>query len=98
MFEEHDKLVTVGKELQKELIAKDNDLVRVREALSNVRTELNNIKAKGLPEDKQLKAVKVQLNTLEERAISTYNNITKANQRIAGIIDDIKKIKELLKL
>ena len=91
MFDEHDQLVAIGKELQSELIAKDKELLRVR-------TELNNIKAKGLPDDKPLKAIKGQLNELETRVNSTVNNIQIATKRLSDIIDNIKLIKELLKL
>jgi chromosome segregation ATPase len=91
MFDEHDQLVAIGKELQSELIAKDKELLRVR-------TELNNIKAKGLPDDKPLKAIKGQLNVLETRVNSTVNNIQIATKRLSDIIDNIKQIKELLKL
>ena len=91
MFDEHDQLVAIGKELQSELIAKDKELLRVR-------TELNNIKAKGLPDDKPLKAIKGQLNELETRVNSTVNNIQIATKRLSDIIDNIKQIKELLKL
>ena len=91
MYEEHDQLVSIGKELQSELIAKDKELLRVR-------TELNNIKAKGLPDDKPLKAIKGQLNELETRVNSTAHNILVATQRLTDISDNIKQIKELLKL
>jgi chromosome segregation ATPase len=91
MFDEHDQLVAIGKQLQQELIAKDKELLRVR-------TELNNIKAKGLPDDKPLKAIKGQLNELETRVNSTANNILIATQRLKDISENIKQIKELLKL
>ena len=91
MFDEHDQLVAIGKQLQQELIAKDKELLRVR-------TELNNIKAKGLPDDKPLKAIKGQLSELETRVNSTAHNILIATQRLEGIKDNIKQIKELLKL
>ena len=91
MYEQHDQLVAIGKELQSELIAKDKELLRVR-------TELNNIKAKGLPDDKPLKAIKSQLSELESRVNSTANNILIATQRLKNISENIKQIKELLKL
>lgn len=91
MYEQHDQLVAIGKELQSELIAKDKELLRVR-------TELNNIKAKGLPDDKPIKAIKGQLNELETRVNSTANNILIATQRLKNISENIKQIKELLKL
>jgi chromosome segregation ATPase len=90
MYEQHDQLVAIGKQLQQELIAKDKELLRVR-------TELNNIKAKGLPDDKPLKAIKSQLSELESRVNSTANNILIATQRLEGIKDNIKHIKELIK-
>jgi chromosome segregation ATPase len=90
MYEQHDQLVAIGKQLQQELIAKDKELLRVR-------TELNNIKAKGLPDDKPLKAIKSQLGELESRVNSTANNILIATQRLEGIKDNIKHIKELIK-
>jgi len=90
MFEEHDQLVAIGKELQANLIAKDKELLRVR-------TELNNIKAKGLPDDKPLKAIKGQLNELETRVNSAVNNIIIATERLSAISGNIKQIKELLK-
>ena len=91
MYEQHDQLVALGKQLQQELIAKDKELLRVR-------TELNNIKAKGLPDDKPMKAIKCQLNELETRVNSTANNILIATQRLGNISENIKQIKELLKL
>ena len=90
MYEQHDQLVAVGKQLQLDLIAKDKELLRVR-------TELNNIKAKGLPDDKPLKAIKGQLSELETRVNSTAHNILIASQRLEGIKDNIKQLKELLK-
>jgi chromosome segregation ATPase len=91
MYEQHDQLVAIGKQLQQELIAKDKELLRVR-------TELNNIKAKGLPDDKPIKAIKSQLSELETRVNSTAHNILIATQRLEGIKDNIKQIRELLKL
>jgi chromosome segregation ATPase len=91
MYEQHDQLIAIGKQLQQELIAKDKELLRVR-------TELNNIKAKGLPDDKPIKAIKGQLSELETRVNSTAHNILIATQRLEGIKDNIKNIKELLKL
>jgi len=91
MYDQHDQLVALGKQLQQELIAKDKELLRVR-------TELNNIKAKGLPDDKPLKAIKSQLSELETRVNSTVNNILTVTQRLEGISENIKQIKELLKL
>ena len=90
MFDEHDQLVAIGKQLQQELIAKDKELLRVR-------TELNNIKAKGLPDDKPLKAIKSQLSELESRVNSTANNILNATKKLEGISENIKQLKELLK-
>ena len=90
MYEQHDQLVAIGKELQSELIAKDKELLRVR-------TELNNIKAKGLPDGKPLKAIKGQLNELETRVNSTVHNIQTAIQRLEGVSENIKQLKELLK-
>ena len=90
MFDEHDQLVSIGKELQKELIAKDKELLRVR-------TELNNIKAKGLPDDKPMKAIRGQLSELETRVNSTANNILNATKKLEGISENIKQLKELLK-
>ena len=91
MYEQHDQLVAIGKELQSELIAKDKELLRVR-------TELNNIKAKGLPDDKPLKAIKGQLNELETRVNSTVINILSATKKLEGISENIKQLRELLKL
>ena len=91
MYDEHDQLVNIGKQLQSELIAKDKELLRVR-------TELNNIKSKGLPDDKPLKAIKCQLNDLETRVNSTLHNIMIATQRLQAITENIKQIKQLLKL
>jgi chromosome segregation ATPase len=91
MYEQHDQLIAIGKQLQQELIAKDKELLRVR-------TELNNIKAKGLPDDKPLKAIKSQLSELETRVNSTVNNIMIATQRLQAITENIKQIKQLLKL
>jgi chromosome segregation ATPase len=90
MFEQHDHIVAVGKQLQEELIAKDKELLRVR-------TELNNIKAKGLPADTAIKAIKSQLSELESRVISTAAKILSATQQLEGIKDNIKQIKELIK-
>ena len=90
MYEEHDQLVALGKQLQLELIAKDKELLRVR-------TELNNIKAKGLPDDKPLKAIKSQLSELETRVNSTSNNILNSTKKLEGISENIKQLKELLK-
>ena len=89
MYEQHDQLIAIGKQLQQELIAKDKELLRVR-------TELNNIKAKGFPE-KLLKNIKGQLSELETRVNSTAHNILIATQRLEGIKDNIKQLKELLK-
>ena len=91
MFDEHDQLVAIGKELQSELIAKDKELLRVR-------TELNNIKAKGLPDGKPLKAIMGQLNELETRVNSTVINILSATKKLEGISENIKQLRELLKL
>ena len=91
MYEQHDQLVAIGKELQSELIAKDKELLRVR-------TELNNIKAKGMPDDKPMKAIRGQLSELETRVNSTVHNIQTAIQRLEGISENIKQLKELLKL
>ena len=90
MYDEHDQLIAIGKQLQQELIAKDKEFLRVR-------TELNNIKAKGLPDSKPLKAIKGQLNELETHADSAANNILKATKQLQGVIDNIKQIRELLK-
>lgn len=84
MYEQHDQLVAIGKQLQSELIAKDKELLRVR-------TELNNIKAKGVPGKETIKSVKSQLSELETRVNSVA-------QRLEGISENIKQIKELLKL
>jgi chromosome segregation ATPase len=89
MYEQHEQLVAIGKELQANLIAKDKELLRVR-------TELNNIKAKGLPDDKPLKAIKSQLSELESRVNSTANNISIATQRLLAVTENIKQIKQLL--
>ena len=91
MYDQHDQLVAIGKQLQKELIAKDEELMRVR-------TELNNIKSKGVPGKETIKAVKSQLSELETRVNSTAHNILTVTQRLEGISENIKQIKELLKL
>ena len=91
MYDQHDQLVAIGKQLQKELIAKDKELMRVR-------TELNNIKSNGVPGKETIKAVKSQLGELETRVNSTANNILTVTQRLEGISENIKQIKELLKL
>ena len=91
MYDQHDQLVAIGKQLQKELIAKDKELMRVR-------TELCNIKSNGVPGKETIKAVKSQLSELETRVNSTANNILTVTQRLEGISENIKQIKELLKL
>jgi chromosome segregation ATPase len=91
MYEQHDHLVAIGKQLQEELIAKDKELVRVR-------TELNNIKAKDSPDKKQIKAIKGQLSELETRVNATANNVLKAAERLEGISDNIIQLREMLKL
>jgi len=65
--------------------------------LLRVRTELNNIKSKGLPDDKPMKAIRGQLSELETRVNSTVHNILIATQRLEGISENIKQLKELLK-
>ena len=90
MYEQHEQLVAIGKELQANLIAKDKELLRVR-------TELNNIKSKGLPDDKPMKAVRGQLSELQTRVNSTVQKILIATQRLEGISENIKQLKELLK-
>lgn len=90
MYDEHDKLIEIGKQLQKELIAKDKQL-------TNARAELANIKSKGVPGKETIKAVKSQLSELETRMNSTANNILTATKRLEGIFDNIEQIKELLK-
>ena len=90
MYDEHNKLIEIGKQLQKELIAKDKQL-------TNARAELANIKAKGLTEDKPIKAIKGQLAEIEARANSVSNNILTATKRLEGIFDNIVQIKEQLK-
>lgn len=90
MYEEHDQLVAIGKQFQQELIAKDKELLRVR-------TELNSIKAKGLPDSKPLKTIKAQLLELESRTLSIANNLSTATERLEGIVANIRQIKELLK-
>lgn len=91
MYEQHNQLVSLGKQLQQELIEKDKELLRVR-------TELNNIKAKGLPDDKPIKAIKGQLNELKTRANSIGQNLLIATQRLKALFDNIEQIKELLKI
>lgn len=90
MYDEHNKLIEIGKQLQKELIAKDKQL-------TNARAELANIKAKCLHEDKPIKAIKGQLGEIEARTNSVSNNILTATKRLEGIFDNIEQIKELLK-
>ncbi len=90
MYEQHDQLIKIGKQLQEELIAKDKELLRVR-------TELNDLKAK-LQNDKPLKEVKGQLGEIETRANSIAKNIEIATERINGIKDNIKQIREQLKI
>ncbi len=90
MYELHDQLIKIGKQLQEELIAKDKEFVRVR-------TELNDLKAK-LQNDKPLKEVKGQLGEIETRANSIAKNIEIATERINGIKDNIKQIREQLKI
>jgi len=91
MYEQHDQLVAIGKQLQQELIAKDKELLRVR-------TELNKIKAKGLPDDKPLKAIKSQLSDFETQLDSVKRNILKETQRLDSVSHKVKQIRELLKL
>lgn len=93
MYEQHDQLIKIGKQLQEELITKDKELLRVR-------TELNDLKAKRLilPNDKPLKDVKGQLGVIETRANSIAKNIEIATERINGIKDNIKQIREQLKI
>lgn len=90
MYEQHDQLIKIGKQLQEELIAKVKEFVRVR-------TELNDLKAK-LQNDKPLKEVKGQLGEIETRANSIAKNIEIATERINGIKDNIKQIREQLKI
>ena len=90
MYDQHDQLVAIGKQLQNELIAKDKELMRVR-------TELNNIKSKGVPGKETINAVKGQLSELETRVNSTVHNIQKVVHSLEGITENIQKIKELIK-
>ncbi len=95
MYEQHDQLVAIGKELQKQLIAKEKELAAVNDELKDVKAKA---KAKIAPDEKLLKNIKGQLGELETRVNSTAHNILIATQRLEGIKDNIKQIRELLKL
>ena len=94
MYEQHDQLVAIGKEFQKQLIAKEKELAAVKAELEDVKAKA---KAKSAPDEKLLKNIKGQLSELETRVNSTAHNILIASQRLEGIKDNIKQLKELLK-
>ena len=92
MYEQHDKLVAIGKEFQNKLIAKEKELAKVKMELNDIKA-----KAKGVPKDKPKKAIRCQLSEIESRATSAYNNADKLMNALNGIILNIKEIKQLLK-
>ena len=94
MYEQHDQLVAIGKEFQRQLIAKEKELAAVKAELEDVKAK---VKAKSAPDEKLLKNIKGQLGELETRVNSTAHNILIATQRLEGIKDNIKQLKELLK-
>ena len=90
MAEQHDKLVNIGKEFQKQLIAKNKELAKVKE-------ELNSLKAKAVPPNKPINAIKGQLGEIEARSISLYNTADKMMTTLQGIINNVNVIKHLIK-
>jgi hypothetical protein len=90
MAEQHDKLVNIGKEFQKQLIAKNKELAKVKE-------ELNSLKAKAVPQKTPINAIKGQLGEIEARSISLYNTADKMMTTLQGIINNVNVIKQLIK-
>lgn len=96
MVEQHDKLVEIGKEFQRQLLIKEKELAKVKMEHNNTLAELKAIKSKGTPDDKMKKAIKVQLGEIESRTLGIYNRLSKDMESIKGAIENIKKIRELL--
>ena len=96
MYEEHDKLVAIGKEFQAQLIAKEKELAKVKMEHEATKAELKSIKSKGTPDNEMRKAIKIRLGEIESRTIGLYNRLSKDMESINGAIESIKKIKEIL--
>ena len=93
MYEQHDQLVAIGKELQKQLIAKEKELAAVKDELEDVKKKI-----KSALDDKPPKTIKGQLCDFETQLDSVKRNILKETQRLDSVSHKVKQIKELLKL
>jgi chromosome segregation ATPase len=93
MYEQHDQLVAIGKEFQKQLIAKEKELSAVKAELEDVKKKI-----KSALDDKPPKTIKGQLCDLETQLSSVTKNILIQAKRLESVSEKVKQIKELLKL